>query len=79
MESTNLRTGIVVKLEAKTKGGKDSISQQGSKWLIEAISERVMFDERNGIWLGLRANSSQINCFRWVHLTEDENFKVIIK
>lgn len=79
MESTNLSTGIVVKLEAKTKKGKDRIAQQGSRWLIEAISEKVLFDDKKGIWLGLSAKARQTDCFRWVHLTDDENFKVIIE
>lgn len=79
MENPKVRTGIVVKLEAKTKKGKDRIAQQGSRWLIEAIAEKVLFDDKNGIWLGLRGKLKPGDTFRWVHLTDDENFKVVIE
>jgi predicted AAA+ superfamily ATPase len=74
----NVKTGIVVTLKPITKHAKDRINQQGSKWLIEAISERILFSDKKGVWLGLSAVSKNSMGFRWVHLTDDEHFKVII-
>ena len=75
----NLRTGEIVTLQAKTKKGKDRINQQGSKWLIEAITESVLFDDKKGVWLGLSSKRASNEGFRWVHFTDDENFLVIRK
>lgn len=72
-----VKTGEIVQLKAKSKHAKDRIHQQGDKWLIEAITESVLFDSKKGIWLGLSAISKHDMGFRWVHLTDDEHFEVI--
>lgn len=73
-----IRTGDKVKLEPISKDAKDRVNQKGVKWVVEAISERVLFDDKTGVWLGLRAESENLMGFRWVHLTNDEHFKVIV-
>ena len=70
----NIRTGDKVKLQPISEEAKDKVNQQGVNWIVEAITERMLFDEKMGVWLGLRAESE----FRWVHLTNDEHFKVIV-
>jgi len=73
-----VKTGVIVTLQPKTKHAKDRINQQGSKWLIEAISEKILFSDKSGVWLGLSAVSKHSMGFRWVHLTDDEHFNVIV-
>lgn len=72
-----LKTGDVVTLKPISSQAKDRTSQQEVKWIVEAITERMLFENKTGIWLGLRAESGYSNGFRWVHLTDDEHFKVI--
>ena len=71
-----VRTGEVVTLKPITKHGKDRVNQQGSKWVVNAISESILFDDRKGTWLGLAAKSGHENGFRWVLLEGDDNFIV---
>ncbi len=73
-----IKTGVVVTLTPKNKNAQERIEQQGSKWLIEAITERILFSDKTGVWLGLRAESKHSMEFRWVHLTDDEHFNVIV-
>lgn len=72
------KTNTKLTLEARTKKGKDRINEQGSKWVVEAICDKILFSDKVGPWLGLRAVKNK-DFFRWVHLTEDENFEVVIK
>jgi len=72
-----IRTGDKVILQPISEHAKDKNDQKGSKWVVEAISESILFENKTGIWLGLRAESGHSNGFRWVHLTDDEHFKVI--
>ena len=72
-----IRTGDVVTLQPISKHAKDRVNQQGLKWIVEAISESVLFEDKTGVWLGLRAKSGHDLGFRWVHLTDDKHFKVI--
>ena len=65
-----IRTGEVVKILPKKEGVKPSL------WIVNAISESVLFDDRIGIWLGLAAKSGHENRFRWVLLEGDEHFTV---
>lgn len=71
-----VKTGEVVTLKPVSKHAKDRINQQGSKWVVNAISESVLFDNRTGTWLGLAAKSGHENGFRWVLLEGDDNFIV---
>jgi len=71
-----IKTGEVVTLKPITKHAKDRINQQGSKWVVNAISERVLFDSRKGVWLGLAAKTKHENGFRWVLFEGDDNFIV---
>lgn len=71
------KTNTEISLKAKSKKGKDRINEQGSKWIIEAVTEKVLFEDKAGLWLGLRSTKSK-EFFRWVHLTDDENFEVIL-
>ena len=72
-----LKTGDVVTLQPISKDAKDQSTPQDAKWIVEAITEKMLFENKTGIWLGLRAESGHSNGFRWVHLTDDEHFKVI--
>jgi len=71
-----VRTGEVVVLKPVSEHAKGGMKQQGSKWVVNAISESVLFDERKGTWLGLAAKSGHENGFRWVLLEGDDNFIV---
>ena len=73
-----LKTGDFVTLKPISKNAMDLITQSNSKWLIEAITESVLFDDKKGIWLGLRSESGHNMGFRWVHLTNDEHFEVVV-
>jgi len=68
------KTGQFVKVKGKSQQGKDCTDESGEKWLIEAITERVMFDDRIGVWLGISPKGGHKNGFRWVHFLDDENF-----
>jgi hypothetical protein len=69
----HIKTGDKVKLQPISEQAKDKVHQEGVSWIVEVISERILFDDKTGIWLGLRAESE----FRWVHLTNDEHFKIL--
>jgi hypothetical protein len=71
-----VKTGEVVTLKPVSKHAKDRLNQQGSKWVVNAISENVLFDNRTGTWLGLAAKSGHENGFRWVLLEGDDHFIV---
>ena len=71
------KTNTKVTLKGKSKKGKDRTNEQGIKWVVEAVTESVLFDDKKGIWLGLRSTKNK-EFFRWVHLTDDENFEVIL-
>lgn len=73
-----IKNGDIVKLKPLTELAKQKIDQQGEKWIVEAITENILFDERTGIWLGLRSKSGNDNEFIWVNLTDDDNFEVLI-
>lgn len=74
MRTDRIRTGEVVTLKPVSKHAKDRVQQQGSKWVVNAISESVLFDDRKGVWLGLAAKSGHENGFRWVLLEGDDHF-----
>jgi hypothetical protein len=72
-----IKTGAVVTLTPKSEYAKEKTGYQENKWIVEAISERILFNEKSGVWLGLRLNSKNSLDFTWVHLTDDEHFNVI--
>jgi hypothetical protein len=73
----DIRTGDKVKLEPISEIAKEKTIHKEEKWVVEAITERVFFENKTGVWLGLRIASNNNMEFRWVHLTDDEHFKVI--
>lgn len=73
----NIKTGDLVTLKPISEHAKERVHQQGIQWVVEAIAEKVLFESKTGVWLGLRAKSKNALDFRWVHLTDDEHFKVI--
>jgi len=70
----SIKTGDVVTLQPISQYAKD---RAGDKWVVEAISERILFDDQLGVWLGLRAKAGHDLGFRWVHFTNDKHFRVI--
>jgi hypothetical protein len=69
-----IKTGDVVTLQPISEYAKD---REGDKWVVEAIAEKMLFDDKIGVWVGLKAKSGYDLGFRWVHLTNDEHFKII--
>jgi hypothetical protein len=76
MRTDRIRTGEVVTLKPVSEHATDRVRHHDSKWVVNAISESVLFDERKGTWLGLAAKSGHENGFRWVLLEGDDNFIV---
>lgn len=72
-----IKTGDVVTLQPISKYAKDQATHQDAKWIVEAVTERMLFENKTGIWLGLRVKAGNSMEFKWVHLTDDEHFKVI--
>lgn len=73
-----MKNGDIVKLIPKNEYAKCRIDQQQSNWVVEAISERILFETKEGVWLGLREHSNNNSgIFRWVHLTDDDFFDVL--
>ena len=76
METPKTNTKVILK--PKSKKGKDRVNEQGEKWVVEAVSNNILFSDKIGPWLGLRSVKSK-DFFRWVHFNDDENFEVVIK
>ena len=74
-----MKIGKSVILEPISKHGKSRIAQQGSEWIVRDVRERISFDNRVGPWLGLESLRDHPMGFRWVHATNDNNFKIKIK
>lgn len=71
-----IRTGETVRLIPVSKQAKDQFHQQCSLWVVNAVTESVLFDDRKGLWLGLAAKSGHEFGFRWVLLEGDDHFIV---
>lgn len=71
-----IRTGEIVTLKPKPRSEVDGLDANETQWVVEAICERVLFDDRKGIWLGLASKSGREAGFRWVLLEGDDNFFV---
>ena len=65
----------LITLKAISKHGKDRINQFGNKWIIKKVANKVGFDSRLGIWLGLEASNGKD--FRWVKDNGDNNFLIV--
>ena len=57
-------------LRGTTKKGKQRVKQHGPIWEVVKTKENVLFSDKDGPWLLLRAG----NDLRWVHEAQDDNF-----
>ena len=71
-----MNVGNKIILKGISKHGKDRIHQFGDCWIIKSFSEKVLFDDKIGNWLGL-TDANGKDDFRWVHETNDKNFKIV--
>ena len=65
-----------IRLEGKSKKGKNRIREQGQDWDIIARSSKVLFSSNTGPWMLLRSVELP-DKIRWIHLHEDQDFRVV--
>ncbi len=71
-----MKIGTEIKIKAISKHVKDRINQFGDKWIIEKICDKVGFDIRIGMWIGLIDVKTKKD-FRWIRSVDDKNFEVV--
>lgn len=64
-----------IKLEGKTRSGKNKIINHGSEWEVVQTKERVLFSPNAGPWLLL--TSKDTGNVRWIHAKEDPDFQIV--
>ncbi len=55
--------------------GKPRILTHGTRWLVLGVNETVLFSDKPGPWLKIQSLHSRD--IRWIHQTDDENFKIV--
>lgn len=69
--------GETIEIEGVSRKGKNRVREQGSTFEIEEIKDRVLFSDKSGPWLLLKSNNP--NHGRWIHATEDKDFRIKTK
>lgn len=68
--------GEIITITWKNKNhGKPRILLNGDKWEVVRVADSVLFSKQPGPWLLLKSVET-VDC-RWVHQTDDPNFKII--
>ena len=76
-----MKSGDAVILSAKTRHGKNRISQHGKWWIVDKLSTDRLFQGGGGVLL----KSDKCECptcqkwgqdWRWVRLKDDPNFEI---
>ena len=65
-----------IKLTAKTRKGKNRISQFGNIWSVEREAEKVIFSNLRGGWMLIKPENG-IQGTRWINRFHDKDFKII--
>jgi len=66
--------GQTIEIEGVSLKGKNRVREQGSTFEIERIENRVLFSDKSGPWLLLKSKNP--NHGRWIHATEDKDFRI---
>jgi hypothetical protein len=70
-----VKAGTKVKLEGKTKHGKNRVREQGHTWVVVKVGSGMVFaEDKNKEFALLSAESRPDDHWRWVALKEDKNF-----
>ena len=70
-----MKAGTKVKLEGKTKHGKNRVREQGHAWVVVKVGSGMVFaEDKNKEFALLSAESRPDDHWRWVALKEDKNF-----
>jgi len=64
-------------LKGISKKGKERIKRDGSEWVTVRTSDRVLFSPKKGPWLFIIPPNGDQMASRWIHATDDENFKIV--
>lgn len=60
--------GQTIEIEGISRKGKNRVREQGSTFEILEIKDRVLFSDKPEPWLQLK--------HRWIHATEDKDFRI---
>ena len=66
-----------MKLIGISKKGKERIKRDGDEWIIIRTADRVVFSTKKGPWLFINTPDGDERTSRWIHASDDENFKII--
>lgn len=67
--------GQKIVLKPITKHGKDRVHQFGKEWIIDGVSDTVMFSSERGPFVRLKSLCKKDT--RWVRMKNDKNFEII--
>jgi len=69
----------VINLTSRSKKGKERLKRDGEKqWYVLGIEDSVLFSTEKGPWLHLvKVGAFKANTARWVHQTNDPDFKIV--
>lgn len=65
----------VVTLKPISKHGKDRVNQFGKEWIVDCVSDTVLFSSERGPFVRLKTPCKKD--IRWVKIKNDKNFEVI--
>jgi hypothetical protein len=72
---SHIEAGCKGKLEGITRHGKNRVREQGTEVQVLRVSDHVLFSSKQGPWLYVETLDGKHS--RWVHATDDSNFRFI--